>query len=53
MYLMQASLLVIGIAGTVIALDRSTGQEVWRTKLKGDFVNVSLQSSDVYATGIG
>ena len=33
----------IGIKGTVLALDRATGQEVWRSKLKGaSFVNVIL-----------
>jgi hypothetical protein len=54
MYVMQPSLLIIGIAGTVVALDRATGKEAWRTKLKGyDFVNVSLQAGDVYATAMG
>ena len=40
----QTSLIFIGIAGTVVALDRSTGQELWRTNLKGcDFTNVVFQ----------
>jgi outer membrane protein assembly factor BamB len=43
----------IGIKGTVIALDRATGEEVWRTALKGDFVNVVLQDGDLYATASG
>ncbi|HEV3199168.1 MAG TPA: PQQ-binding-like beta-propeller repeat protein [Bryobacteraceae bacterium] len=43
----------IGIKGTVVALDRATGQEVWRTTLKGDFVNVVLQDGDLYATAVG
>jgi len=35
--------LIIGIKGNVLSLDRSTGQELWRTRLKaGDFVNVTL-----------
>ena len=47
-------LLYVGIAGVVIALDRSTGAEVWRTKLKGgDFVNVLLDGPDLLATTKG
>jgi outer membrane protein assembly factor BamB len=50
----QTSLVFIGIAGTVVALDRSTGAEVWRCELKGsDFVNVALQDGDLYATTKG
>ena len=37
---MSQNLLFIGIAGNVVALDRTTGTEVWRSELKGnDFVN--------------
>ena len=43
----------IGIHGTVVALDRATGEEVWRTSLKGDFVNVVLQDGDLYAAASG
>ena len=44
----------IGIKGTVVALDRATGQEVWRSNLRGsDFVNVVLQDADLYATAGG
>jgi outer membrane protein assembly factor BamB len=50
----QPSLVFIGIGGNVVALDKSTGQEVWRTALKGrDFVNVVLQDGDLYATNKG
>jgi outer membrane protein assembly factor BamB len=50
----QNSLVFIGIAGTVVALDRATGAEVWRTALKGtDFVNVALQDGDLYAAARG
>jgi outer membrane protein assembly factor BamB len=50
----QSSLVFIGIAGTVLALNRSTGQEVWRAELKGsDFVNIALQDGDLYATAKG
>ncbi len=49
----QTSLIYIGIAGTVLALDRATGREIWRTDLKGDFVNVVLQDGDLYAAAKG
>ena len=50
----QSSLIFIGIAGSVVALDDSTGQEVWRTPLKGsDFVNVALHNGSLYATAKG
>jgi outer membrane protein assembly factor BamB len=46
--------IVIGIGGHVLALDRATGQEVWRVKLKGsDFVNVAVDGRDVFATSRG
>lgn len=37
----------------MLALDRATGAEVWRTKLKGDFVNVVLDQGELYATTQG
>jgi outer membrane protein assembly factor BamB len=43
----------IGIKGTVLSLDRATGEEIWRTKLKGDFVNLVLQDGSLYATASG
>ena len=50
----QTNLIFIGIHGTVLALDRATGQEVWRTKLKGaDFANVVLLDGDLFATADG
>jgi PQQ-like domain len=50
----QTNVIFIGIAGTVLALDRATGREVWRTKLKGsDFANVALLDGDLYATAGG
>ena len=50
----KISMVFIGIRGTVLALDRATGQEVWRSKLKGSaFVNVVLDGSDLYATTQG
>ena len=49
-----SSLVFIGISGSVLALDRNTGAEVWRAKLKiGDFVNVVLLDGSLYATARG
>ena len=46
--------LFIGINGSVLALDRTTGQEVWKTRLKNsDFVNVVLEDGALYATTRG
>lgn len=46
--------LYIGVHGTVVALNRSTGEEVWRAELKGgDFVNVVLDGGGLYATTKG
>jgi outer membrane protein assembly factor BamB len=52
--MVQTNLVFIGIAGTVVALDRATGTEIWRSPLKGgDFVNVALQGGELYATAKG
>ena len=49
-----ASLVFIGIKGTVVALDRATGQRVWATHLKGsDFVNVVLEDGALLASCYG
>ena len=46
-----AHLIFIGIKGSVVALNRATGQQVWVTRLKGsDFVNVILQDGAVLAS---
>jgi outer membrane protein assembly factor BamB len=46
-----SGLVFIGIKGSVVALNRATGQQVWATKLKGsDFVNVVLQDGAVLAS---
>ena len=51
---MAPSLVYIGISGNVIALDRATGEEVWRATLKGgDFVNVAAVDGSIYATARG
>jgi outer membrane protein assembly factor BamB len=46
-----SDLVFIGIKGTVVALDRATGQQVWATHLKGwSFVNVVAQGRTVLAS---
>jgi outer membrane protein assembly factor BamB len=47
-------LVFVGIKGSVVALDRATGQQVWATHLKGsDFVNVVVQDGTVLASCYG
>ena len=49
-----AYLIFIGIKGSVVALNRATGQQAWATRLKGsDFVNVVLQDGAVLASCCG
>lgn len=51
---MALNAIYLGIKGAVIALNRSTGEEIWRTELKGsDFVNVILDGNQLYATTKG
>ena len=49
-----AQLIFIGIKGSVVALNRAMGQQLWATRLKGsDFVNVVLQDGAVLASCCG
>ena len=49
-----SDLVFIGIKGSVVALDRTTGQQVWATHLKGSgFVNVVLQDGAILASCYG
>ncbi len=49
-----SDLVYIGIKGSVVALNRTTGEQVWATHLKGsDFVNVVVESGQVFATCYG
>jgi outer membrane protein assembly factor BamB len=51
---MTPSAIFIGIHGDVIALDRATGQQLWKTELKGmDFVTVLLDNDRVLAATKG
>jgi outer membrane protein assembly factor BamB len=46
-----SELVFIGIKGSVVALNRATGQQVWATHLKGsDFVHVVLQDGALLAS---
>jgi len=48
------SSIFLGVHGEVIALDRTTGQEVWHAKLTGgDFVNLVLDQDRIIATTKG
>ena len=49
-----SDLVFVGIKGSVVALNRATGQQVWATHLKGsDFVNAVLQDGMILATCCG
>ena len=50
----QSDLVFVGIKGSVVALNRATGQQVWVTHLKGyDFVNVILDDEVILASCYG
>jgi len=50
----NTDLIFIGIKGSVIALSRDTGEQVWVAPLKGsDFVNVVLRDGVIVATCYG
>ena len=49
-----SKLVYIGVGGSVVALDRATGEQVWATHLKGsEFVNVFVEDGKVFATCYG
>ncbi|MBI9016403.1 MAG: PQQ-binding-like beta-propeller repeat protein [Phycisphaerae bacterium] len=44
------NILYLGIKGSVVAIDRGNGAELWRCKLKGSsFVNILVTERDIYA----
>jgi outer membrane protein assembly factor BamB len=50
----SSELVFIGIKGSVIAMNRTTGEQVWVTRLKGsDFVNVVHHDGLIFATCYG
>jgi len=49
-----SDLVFIGIKGSVLALDRTTGEQQWGTHLKGsDFVNILVENGRIFATCAG
>ena len=51
---MSNAIMVIGIGGHAVGIDRATGSELWRTKLKGsDYVTVHEDGSNVFAGSNG
>ncbi len=49
-----SDLVFVGIRGSVVALNRHTGEQVWATRLKGwDFVNVVLEGNRILASSYG
>jgi outer membrane protein assembly factor BamB len=49
-----SSFVFAGINGSVIAMDETTGVQVWATRLKGsEFVNLVLSENKLYATTKG
>ena len=47
-------LLYVGIKNMVVALDERTGEEVWRTQLRGaDFVSVLWDGESLFASNRG
>ena len=50
----SSELVFIGIKGSVVALNRATGKQVWTARLKGSgFVNVVVQGGAVLASCYG
>ena len=51
---LSKSLLLLGIKGHVVALEKGTGREIWRTRLtRGDFVNIVTDGNVIFATTSG
>jgi outer membrane protein assembly factor BamB len=51
---MASSAVFIGVRGSVVALDRATGQQLWKTFLTGsDFTNIMLDEDRVIASTKG
>jgi len=48
------SLIIAGIRGNVVALDKTTGSQIWKTRLKGaGFVTIATDGDRVYAATAG
>jgi outer membrane protein assembly factor BamB len=49
-----SELVFVGIKGSVVALNRATGEQAWTTRLKGyDFVNVVVEDGKISASCYG
>jgi outer membrane protein assembly factor BamB len=47
-------MIYLGVKGSVVAVNSTTGQLVWETSLKGaDFVNVIIDGNNLFATTRG
>lgn len=50
----MAKIIYLGIKGSVVAVNSTTGEPVWSTSLKGaEFVNVVLDGDNLFATTRG
>lgn len=50
----RTSAVFVGVKGTVLAVDRASGETIWSTELKGsDFVDVMLVDGELYAASKG
>jgi len=50
----MSKIIYLGVNGSVVAVDSSTGQIIWSTTLKGsEFVNVVLDGDNLFATTRG
>jgi outer membrane protein assembly factor BamB len=50
----RAEMIFVGIKGSVIGIERSTGATKWTTNLVGsDFVNVTTMDGDLFASSRG
>jgi hypothetical protein len=50
----SADVLYVGIGSHVVALNASSGEEIWRCKLKGSgFVTISVRPNAIYAGAAG
>jgi outer membrane protein assembly factor BamB len=44
----------VGIRGAALAIDRDSGETLWRTELRGmDFVSITVDGSDLFAASRG
>src|SRR5688572_4539084 len=50
----RSNLVFVGLKGSVVAVDRGTGETIWETSLKGaEFVTVTMLEADLFAATRG